>query len=180
MKKLILTLMLTFFLGMFANAQIAPNPNTSSLLKTGDTIPNVTLQTIDGKPFTLRTGLKDQPTIIIFYRANWCPYCNEHLSDLQDHEKQFIKLGYKIIAISTETVDQLQITKSKTFVKYTLLSDEEHAAIKAFGIENGPIAVPSVFIIDKNGIIRFAHSDSDYKTRLSGSEVLVYAKQATK
>lgn len=175
MKKLILLFSL---LSLFAHAQITTNQMTSALLKTGDSIPNVTLQTMEGKPFALKTDLKNQPAILIFYRANWCPYCNEHLSDLQDYEKQFIKLGYKIIAISTEAPDQLQVTKSKTFVKYTLLSDEEREAIKAFGVENGPIAVPSVFIVDKNGIIRFVHSNPDYKTRLSGAEVLEHAKQA--
>ncbi|MDF2454572.1 MAG: AhpC/TSA family protein [Cytophagaceae bacterium] len=175
MKKLILLFSL---LSLFANAQMTTNQMTSLLLKTGDSIPDVTLQTMAGKPFALKTDLKNQPAIFIFYRANWCPYCNEHLSDLQDYEKQFIQLGYKIIAISTEATDQLPVTKSKTFVKYTLLSDEKREAIKAFGVENGPIAVPSVFIMDKNGIIRFVHSNPDYKTRLSGAEVLEYAKQA--
>lgn len=178
MCKLILYFPL-LFIGLVCQAQFRQNTTpTYPLLKIGEHIPDVTLKTMKGEEFKLINELKDQASIIIFYRANWCPYCNEHLSELQDYEKQFIKLGYKIIAISSESPNELSITKTKTFVKYLLLSDEDKKAIQAFGVENGNIAIPSVFIVDKTGTIQYVHSDPNYKVRLSGAEVYQYAKKA--
>jgi peroxiredoxin len=174
-------LLIYLFVSLTTHAQFRQNiADKSPLLNVGDHIPNVTLKTMKGEDFNLQTDLKDQATIIIFYRAQWCPYCNEHLSELQEYEKQFIKLGYKVIAISSESPDDLALTKTKTFAKYLLLSDEEKKAIQGFGVENGNVAIPSVFIIDKKGTIKYVHSNPDYKVRLSGAEVYQQAKNAMK
>jgi peroxiredoxin len=177
MKKLLLVLPLLFYT-IVSYEQQRKTESQYNLLKVGDSLPNVTVKTMKDEDFNLVKELESQPTIIIFYRANWCPYCTAHLSDLQDYEKQYIKLGYKIIAISSESSANLSQTKAKTFAKYILLSDEDKVAIQAFGVENGNIAIPSVFIINKDGIIKYVHSDSNYKERLSGAEVLQYAKAA--
>lgn len=42
---------------------------------------------------------------------------------------------------------------------------------------NGNVAIPSVFIIDKNHIIKYIHTDSDYKVRLDGETIYGQAKQ---
>jgi peroxiredoxin len=169
------------FVTLTSHAQFRQNTiDKSPLIRVGDHIPNVTLKTMKSESYSLTEDLKNQAAIIIFYRAQWCPYCNEHLSELQDYEKQFIKLGYKVIAISSESPDDLSITKTKTFAKYLLLSDEEKKAIQGFGVENGNVAIPSVFIVDKNGIIKYVHSDPDYKVRLSGAEVYQQAKDVLK
>ncbi len=82
-----------------------------------------------------------------------------------------MKLGYKLVAISTESVENLKATKENNFLKYTLLSDANRAAITKFGIKNGSIAVPSVFIVNKDHVIKFIHTNADYKVRLSGEEI---------
>ena len=179
MRKLLICIPLFFFtIISFAQQRQAETQNV--LLQIGDELPDVTLKTMKDEDFNLKTQLTNQPTIIIFYRANWCPYCMTHLSDLQDYEKQYIKLGYKIIAISSESPENLSVTKSKAFARYTLLSDEDKVAIKAFGVENGNVAVPSVFIVNKDGVIKYVHSDPNYKERLSGAEVYHFAKEALK
>jgi peroxiredoxin len=177
--RILLIVSYCLFISLNSHAQFQQNTvNKSPLLKVGDHIPNVTLKTMKSESFNLTEDLKNQAAIIIFYRAQWCPYCNEHLSELQDYEKQFIKLGYKVIAISSESPDDLSITKTKTFAKYLLLSDEEKKAIQGFGVENGNVAIPSVFIVDKTGTIKYVHSDPNYKIRLSGAEVYQHAKNA--
>lgn len=167
MKPTFYSLLFCLLLSISVSAQF----NTTPTLKVGDTLPNVELTTMENLPFLLSADQKGQPLVIIFYRANWCPFCNEHLSDLQSYFRPLTKAGYKVIAISTESVENLQGTKENNFLKYTLLSDVNRAAINKFGVKNGSIAVPSVFIVNKDHVIKFIHSNPDYKVRLSGEEI---------
>lgn len=164
------TLFLSLFLLLAISGTNAQSFSTSTL-KVGDTIPNVELTTMENLPFLLSADQKGQPLVLIFYRANWCPFCNAHLSDLQSYFRPLMKLGYKLIAVSTESVENLKKTKDNNFLKYTLLSDPNRAAIYKFGIVNGSVAVPSIFITDKDHVIQYLYTNTDYKVRLSGEEI---------
>jgi peroxiredoxin len=48
----------------------------------------------------------------------------------------------------------------------------------ASGATHHELPVPAVFIIDRNGVIRFAHWDPDYKVRMKGEEILAAAREA--
>jgi peroxiredoxin len=48
-------------------------------------------------------------------------------------------------------------------------------AAHAFGV---PFPVPSVFIVDRSGVVRFRHFDPDYTVRLDAAHVLAAAKSA--
>lgn len=162
---------------LILSTQLYAQLDQTKTLVIGDTIPEVSFKTIEDQNFSLGKDLKDQPLIIIFYRANWCPYCNEHLGDLQSYEKSLMRLGYKVVAISTESITELGNTKMKNYLKYLLLSDESKQAIKLYGVENGNVAVPTVIITDQNHVIRYIHCDPNYKLRLSGEEVYQKAQQ---
>ena len=166
MKRLILIAITTLSI-ISTKAQF----NATATLKIGDTLPNIELTTLENLPLLLNSDLKDQPLVLVFYRANWCPFCNEHLSDIQAYSKPLLKAGFKLIAISTESVENLKTTKENNFLKYTLLSDATRAGIIKFGITNGSVAVPSVFIADKNHVITYLYTNTDYKIRLSGEEI---------
>ena len=58
------------------------------------TIPDVSVKNTDGKNLNLRDLVKEQPTIFVFYRGGWCPYCNSHLADLKTIEEDLSKEGY--------------------------------------------------------------------------------------
>ena len=80
-------------------------------LLVGQSVPDVQLQTADGKAFNLKQELAEQPTVLIFYRGGWCPYCNLQLSQLQKIESQLQDLGYQIIAISPDRPEMLNKSK---------------------------------------------------------------------
>jgi len=129
--------------------------------------------------------------VLIFYRGGWCPYCNQHLAEMADYEDKILALGYQIIAVSPDSPDNLGKTLDKNSIQYTLLSDSRGELIKAMGIayqatflyesirSKGAtgekldlMPVPSLFVVDRKGIIRFEHVDSDYKVRMSGEELI--------
>ena len=144
-----------------------------------------------------------QPTVIIFYRGGWCPYCNAHLADVQKAEKELLTMGYRIIAICPERASSLRATADDDHIQYTLLSDADMQATGAFGLAYGlddaavekyksfhvPLTaqyeghywlpVPAVYIVGKDGRIAFAHYDPDYRVRLSAAELLKAARAAS-
>ena len=200
MKQTLLLLVVCLTLGLFSNAsqaldrtQIADSADNVTPLLIGQTAPNSKLQTVTGDPVSLKALTMKKPTVLIFYRGGWCPYCNRQLAGLKDIEAQLDELGYQILAISPETPAQLQEQKLQTKFTVRLLADPNLEAISGFGIgfyvpdetrtkykSNWDISLnseeatgkavlpaPAVFILDTKGKILFSYVNPDIKTRLS-------------
>lgn len=158
-----------------------------SPLLSGEKIPMLQLRRSSGEMFDLNKSVSETPTILVFYRGGWCPYCSKQLSGLQEIEKGLTGMGYQIIAISTDSPDNLNKTIDKEKIAYTLLSDADLYAAKRFGIAfKGPknydkflpetsggknidklLPVPSVFILNKKGNILFEYINPNITQRLS-------------
>jgi peroxiredoxin len=158
-----------------------------SPLLIGEKIPSVNIPAANRKPFDLNAHVSDKPTILIFYRGGWCPFCNKELARVQGIQSDLVKMGYQIIAISTDSPENLNKSIDKHQLSYTLLSDADLSISKQFGIAfKAPAAysktlaegsagknvdkllpVPSVFILDKGGIIQFEYINPDFKQRIS-------------
>src|SRR5271154_5647154 len=114
-----------------ALAQAEPVPTA---LKVGDSIPDVTLRTVDNQEVKLRTLVAEKPTVLVFFRGGWCPFCNAHLSSLLGIEQELNKEGVQLIAIGMDQPSKLRETMQHDKLDYTLLSDSDATAVKAFGI----------------------------------------------
>ena len=135
MKKLLLTTtLLTFLLSSYLHAQIPANAEDVAPLLIGETFPDLELEDTDGNKISLNAMAKAKPTIVIFYRGGWCPYCNRHLAEVGQSESEILQLGYQIAAISPDAADELAKTVDKNDINYKLLSDGDGALAKAVGI----------------------------------------------
>lgn len=166
---------------------VPAKPTDISPLLIGEPIPAVNLPDANGKLFNLNESAAKKPTILIFYRGGWCPYCNKELAGMQGIEGNLKKMGYQIVAISTDSPDNLSKTIGKHQLTYTLLSDSELSVAKQFGLAylapknygdllikssegknvDKLLPVPSVFILDEKGVIQFEYINPDYKQRMS-------------
>lgn len=175
---------------------IPQRPEDISPLLIGETVPPAQLKDASGKNFNLNEAIARQPTILIFYRGGWCPFCNKQLSGLQAIAPDLEKLGFQIIAVSTDQPSGLMQSATKEKLSYTLLSDANLSLAKEMGIAfKAPRAywemlpkttgglnkdlllpVPSVFILDKKGAIHFEFINPDFKQRLSPDLLTAVAK----
>ena len=186
-------LILTLQAHALDRTQIADTAENVTPLLIGQTAPNSTIQTVDGDPVSLKALTMQKPTVLIFYRGGWCPYCNRQLAGLKDIEGQLDELGYQILAISPETPAQLQQQKLQTKFSVTLLADPDLEAISGFGIGfyvpdaqrttykskwdinltsdktsgTAVLPAPAVFILDTKGRVLFSYVNPDIKTRIS-------------
>ncbi len=96
-------------------------------------------------------------------------------------------MGYQIVAVSTDSPENLKQTEVKQKLTYTLLSDADISVSKKFGIANKSpknydkflpetsggknvdklLPVPSVFILNRKGKIRFEYINPNFTQRLS-------------
>ena len=170
-------------------------------LVVGDTLPVTALFDSDGKQFDLFKAVANEPTILIFYRGGWCPFCNMHMEQLAKIEEPLRELGYQIIAISPDKPEKIRESLDKWEIKYTLLSDSRMDAAVALGIayrvsdatvarysgsnkdldlnsgqNHHLLPVPAAFIIGKDGMIKFEYINPNYKVRIEPAELLRIAK----
>lgn len=189
-----------------AAAQIADSPAQVRPLLNGSTVPAISLLDQQGKTVDLLAKIRQQPTVLVFYRGGWCPYCNTQLAGLQQVEAEFTKLGYQIIAISPQApaaVSKSQQNTKDVALSYQLLSDQQLAAAKAFGLayyldakttatykdsygisltydDSGKavLPVPAVYLLNTAGEVQFSFVHINYKTRLQPELLLLAAKLA--
>jgi peroxiredoxin len=179
-----------------AHADVPNDPALVRPLSVGTQAPAFAAQTADGAVRQFSPGGYRKPTVVIFYRGGWCPYCNMQLSDLRLVEPKLRNSGFEIVFLSTDRPALLYSSLKAADIHYTLLSDSRMDAANAFHIayhlDDATIAkqrefgvdlesttgtslhelpVPSVFIIDTSGTIRYVYSNPDYTVRL-GAEAL--------
>ena len=63
-------------------------------MKINDSLPEVLFINEASKQVSLANDFKNMPLVILYYRYNSCPYCNAHLSEMQDIEKDLLKKGF--------------------------------------------------------------------------------------
>ena len=204
-SRLVLPVLALFtFWVLPTRAALAPSAAEARPLAVGATAPAVTVQSPDGSPFDLGAALAEKPTILIFYRGGWCPFCNRELGELAEFEPKFAALGYQIIALSTDAPAGLAPTATKNHIAYRLLSDRTMVAASAYGVafrvdpvtqkkyagykvDLAPIPgepdavwlpVPTAYVIGRDRVIRFAFSNPDYKTRVPAADLLAAAAAA--
>ncbi|SDO45205.1 Peroxiredoxin [Pedobacter steynii] len=176
--------------------RIPENPEDISPLLIGESIPMVSLKDVNGKGFDLNRAIASKPTILIFYRGGWCPYCTRQLSGLQELLPELETMGYQLIAVSTDSPDELSKSLDKAHLGYTLLSDADLNVSKKFGLafkapkgysemlvkttggldQDLLLPVPSVFILDKMGKIQYEYINTDFKQRLNPELLKVVAQ----
>lgn len=166
-------------------------------LSVNDKAPAFTAKDQAGKTFNLNDQLKSGAVVLIFYRGQWCPYCNKQLKALEDSLSLIAAKGATLVAVTPEKPENINKTIAKTKASYPILfddglnimkrydvafavDDKTIEKYKSYGIDfsevngnNGAsLPVPAVYIINKKGIIVYKYFDVDYRNRASVQDIL--------
>ena len=82
-----------------AAPSVAESAESAQPLQRGASAPAVKLTAVDGSVVDLGEAFAAKPTILVFYRGSWCPYCNKQLAALSEAQEELQKLGYQILAV---------------------------------------------------------------------------------
>ncbi len=122
-------------------------------LNPGTMAPDFTLQTIDGKPFSLRQALDRGPVVAAFFKIS-CPVCQYAFPFLQRIYEAHGKKNVTILGISqNEKKDTAGFIKEYG-ITFPVLLDEtsSYPASNAYGLTN----VPTIFWIAPDGEIEIS------------------------
>lgn len=123
----------------------------------GDRAPDFTLPGTGGESFSLADFL-GKPIVLVFYPGDDTAVCTKQLNAYNDGLSQFRDLDAQIVGISAQDVSSKEAFSAKHGFEFPLLADVDKEVAAAYGTL-GPIGFPrrSIFIIDREGIIRYAH-----------------------
>lgn len=194
MKKIITVLFVLFF---YVTSVTAQSINDIKGLSVGAKAPDFTAKDQNGKLIKLSDELKNGPVVVMFYRGQWCPYCNRLLKKVEDSLPMIKEKGATVLAITPETDEAILQTIAKTKATYSLMNDHGLKIMrsydvayrvdtgtvekyKKYGIDfdksngsNGAyLPVPATYIIGKDGTIKYVYFNRDYKERASIKELL--------
>ena len=178
-------------LSFYANAQ-KPEP-----LFIGDKAPRFLALDQYEKRVSLNDRLQNGPVVIVFYRGEWCPNCNRHMSNIQDSLQLILDAGASIVAITPEKNERIRKTTAKTGATFSIIYDENHRIMdnyrvtfrlsgwkrfvyrlggininKASGNTDSALPVPATYIIATDGTIFGSHFNEDYSERMTVKEML--------
>lgn len=139
-------------------------------IKVGDKAPDFTLvsKTAEGPQLVKLSDLVGKSNIVLlFVPMAFTGVCTDELCDISGGIAEYDALDAKVLGISGDNPFAQEAWAEKSGITLQLLSDYEHTAAKDYGVAYeqflpeanlimGGVAKRSAFVIDKEGIVRYA------------------------
>ncbi|MDR2912100.1 MAG: redoxin domain-containing protein [Alistipes sp.] len=85
----------------------------ASPLMVGEVVPDAPLVGVDGRATTLYSLVGERPTIVVFYRGEWCGNCTNHFKEtFVPHLAEIESMGYNLVAVSPDAPAGLMATSA--------------------------------------------------------------------
>ncbi len=144
-------------------------------LKTGDQAPDFELpvKSADGiKKVKLSDNRGKKNTVLLFVPMAFTGVCTKELCEVSQGLNAYSSLQADVWAISGDNPFAQEAWAQKEKITLPLLSDYEHQVARAYGIAYqsflpqknlgmGGVPKRSAFVVDKQGVIRYAESHDD-------------------
>ena len=79
---------------------------------------------------------------------------------MRDRYSEFTERGAKVIAIAPDTVDSARSFFERESLPFTCLPDPDREVFRMYDVKSAMISLgqrPGLFIVDKDGVVRYAH-----------------------
>lgn len=106
---------------------------------------------------------RGKDVLLVFFRGTWCPFCRDQMDFLRDNAAQWEAAKIVVVGVVCQSQETVKRYLEKNPLPFPLVPDESRAVAKAYGVhywltyEGFNLAHPSLFILDRQGIITFAH-----------------------
>jgi peroxiredoxin len=147
--------------------------------KAADPAPDFTLPGTGGRDYTL-SDYRGQPVVLVFYPGDDTPVCTVQLRSYSEGIGNFDEVGAQVLAISPQDVASHEGFAHRNNLRMPLLADTDKSVGERYGIL-GPLGFyrRSVFVVDSEGIIRFARRSLSSLTFVNAAELVEAVKQAS-
>jgi peroxiredoxin len=180
-------------------AELAEAGRPDGLVPVGTRLPDEDLLDPHGQTTTLYAVTGDRPSVLVFYRGVWSPYCAVTLRTYQtDLLPALTELGVGLVAISPQVTEGSLAMREKNDLTFAVLSDPGNILARAVGVLTAPtmqaraaqfaigtdltelnedhtasIPMPTTVILDADRVVRWVDVHPDYTTRSEPADILV-------
>jgi peroxiredoxin len=132
-------------------------------------------KTFEGpKKFKLSSNFGKKNTVLLFFPMAFTSVCTKEMCDVSQGLNAYADLHAEVFGISGDNPFAQEAWAQKERITVTLLSDYEHQVARAYGVAYdsflpqlnlgmGGVAKRSAFVIDRQGVVRYAESSDDPK-----------------
>lgn len=129
----------------------------------------------DGERQSLSSLYGENGAAVFFVRsADWCPFCKRQLVDVNNRLPDFDALGLSVISVSVDEVASIKTFYDEQSIGYTMLADPNGDINEELGIRDPQYPVgsaafgvprPTLYIIDRSGMVRARYMEPTFRTR---------------
>jgi peroxiredoxin len=140
---------------------------TPPQLEPGNPIPDFQAVDENGNPVG-SADLQGSPTVILFVRGNWCPFCSRQVNNLTQYYREIIDLGARLILVTPKPLETTRRVAKFFEVEFDFWLDEDLDVTRQLGLlqeggvpknydrEYGRDTIwPTALVVDADGIIRY-------------------------
>ena len=141
------------------------------MLKPGELAPHFCLPDADMEPIDMSSFLGKKHVVLFFYPKDGTPGCTLEATDFSDHEADFTAQDCVLFGISRDECLKHAEFRDKEGIGVELLSDAEGTVCKLYGVWQAKEVdghkkfgiVRSTFVIDRQGVVRHALYNVNYR-----------------
>lgn len=163
----------------------------------GATFPPLRLPDQRGRYRSIAEIAGQRPIVVSFQRGGWCPYCRIELAAWRGYVPDVEALGARFVAITPETAGRAQALSNLLAGRAHVLCDVDFGAALGLGLafyageelmrayrdngvdftalygaDSGILPIPATYLLDREGVVRYAFVDPDLRRRAEPEDVL--------
>lgn len=154
---------------------------TAVPLQAGVAAPDFTLASTSGQNVSLADFRGKKRVLLAFFPLAFTGVCTTELCAFGEDFDAFAAIDVEILPVSVDAVPSLKEFKSKYAMKTELLSDFKREASTAYGVLRPDtfFSNRAYFLIDIDGVIRWAHVEETPGQRRENAEILEAIRNVT-
>jgi peroxiredoxin len=131
-------------------------------VQVGQDAPDFTLKNTDMQDVTLSALRGQKNVVLLFVPLAFTGVCTTELCSVRDNLQAYAQLNAEVFGVSVDSPFAQKAWKEKEKLNFTLLSDFNRQAVKAYGAQYDSliglqgVAKRAAFVIDKQGKVRYA------------------------
>jgi len=128
-------------------------------LQPGEPAPDFTLSGVPSGAYHL-AGQRGKVVVLAFYPGDFTPVCLRQLQHYEEQRGRLVRTGATLWAISTDTLELHERMAKSYALSFPLLADQGGVVAASYGVRGMlGAARRSVFIVDPEGIVRYAKEE---------------------
>lgn len=147
---------------------------SDSIPAVGSVAPDFALASTSGQVVSLSSLRGESAALIAFFPLAFTSTCTAELCEMGNEWTEFEGTGVTVLPVSVDAVPSLREYKARYGMPFDLLSDFKREASRAYGVllEDRFYSARAYFLVDREGIVRWAHVEEHPGLKRDNGELL--------